>query len=130
MIYKDIGFTGTQDGLTCSQKEQARAILRVITTLRHGDCIGADEEIHKIARSIKGIYIAGYPPINSNKRAFCDFDVMQEPKEYLVRNKDIVNECTFLLVGPKTLSEEVRSGTWSTYRYAMSIYRPTHILEP
>lgn len=116
-----IGFTGTQIGLSPRQKDTLKYVLSklfvVDHSFRHGDCIGADAEAHQIALSL-GFKIIIHPPIVQNKRAFCrEADILPE-KEYLDRNKDIVKYSKILIACPKMLQEEVRSGTWSTVRYA------------
>ena len=37
------------------------------------------------------------------------------------RNKDIVNSCDILIACPENDKEVIRSGTWSTIRYAKKI---------
>jgi hypothetical protein len=112
-----IGFTGTQIGMSDRQKEQLRWFLKPGDEFHHGDCIGADAEAHDIAREV-GCRIVIHPPLDNKKRAFKQGDKECTPREYLVRNKDIVDDTQTLLVAPKSDIEERRSGTWSTYRYA------------
>jgi hypothetical protein len=131
-----IAFTGTQEGMNEFQCEtlhnrlvsamaHALAIDNTdpqnhygVYEFHHGDCIGADAQAHEIAL-ILGYSIAIHPPLNPSKRAWCDSYIrICEPKEYLVRNREMVDECDFLFVAPKSNKEELRSGTWSTYRYA------------
>lgn len=97
----------------------------------HGDCIGGDEEFHKICAK-QGIGIILHPPINETKRAFCKKNVWHEnlPKEYLDRNHDIVDECSIMLVGPKSSEEELRSGTWATYRYSIKRGKEIYLIPP
>lgn len=83
----------------------------------HGDCVGADEDFHRLAR-LSGLYIIGHPPLNNSKRAFCKFDEERSPQEYLVRNKNIVDGSFWMIFTPPGFEEETRSGTWSTIRYA------------
>lgn len=96
------GFSGTQNGMTFPQKRTLALIFTEleITELHHGDCIGADEEAHEIALSM-GIRIVIHPPTDPKKRAFCRAHEMREPKPYLDRNHDIVDE------------SQVNSGTFS-----------------
>lgn len=67
-----VGFTGTQLGMTGFQIEELTKLLMAttITQFHHGDCIGADEQAHEIAKAL-GIPVAIHPPINPSKRAFC-----------------------------------------------------------
>ena len=121
-----IGFTGTQIGMSLHQKRQLyntlQAMCRNGGQFHHGDCVGADAEAHDIAVALgfKSQDIIIHPPLDEKKRAFCG-DYMSrrcKPKPYLERNHDIVDMTDILIVAPKTDVEELRSGTWSTYRYA------------
>ena len=65
--------------------------------------------------------IVKHPPIVEYKRAFCNRDTYKNrnilpPKDYLVRNQDIVNSCDVLFATPKDDEEVLRSGTWATIR--------------
>ena len=67
-----IGFTGTQRGMTDKQRHSViRFLMRQgfeTIELHHGDCIGADCEIHNFAimNRLKSIVI--HPPIYKHKR--------------------------------------------------------------
>lgn len=129
-----IGFTGTQRGMTNSQKRKLGELLVSLhaTEFHHGDCIGADEQADAIARSL-GIVPDIHPPNDDKKRAFCHRrgpSRMHDPEPYLVRNKHIVNACDRLIAAPQTLVEELRSGTWSTVRYAKKTGCKGTILAP
>ena len=117
-----IGFTGTQIGMNPNQKKRITKWIEEhsseITEAHHGDCIGADADFHAIVSEHSHIRIIGHIPDKNDKRAYCKFHEEREPKPYLVRNKDIVNESEFLLATPKERTEVLRSGTWSTIRYA------------
>jgi hypothetical protein len=127
----DVGFSGTQDGMTFEQIQRVDYTLEdklMIMRAHHGDCIGGDEQFHKLSR-LNGLLVIGHPPINSSKRAFCDFDEERVPEEYLVRNKLIVDESDSMIFAPKG-EEELRSGTWSTVRYAKKNEVPGTIVWP
>ncbi len=123
-----VGFTGTQRGMSAHQLLKVEAFLRDnrhdITALHHGDCVGADKEANDLAR-IQEIETGGHPPIDEKKRAFCECDIWFPPMEYLDRNHNIVDMCDILLVAPLTDAEQLRSGTWATYRYALLVGRDT-----
>jgi len=133
-----LGFTGTQTGMSSKQKQELALLLEhfrdedaideELTIFHHGDCIGADEEAHKIA-VLLGLIIVVHPPINSSKRAFCEEGTLKEPLPYLERNRAIVNECEVLFAAPKSDIEVLRSGTWSTYRYAKKLKKQVYLLE-
>lgn len=124
-----IGFTGTRYGMSTRQKLELRKKLAGATEFHHGDCVGADAEADEIARDLDvGVVI--HPPEDPKQRAFCrqPGDLILRPKPYLDRNKDIVNSVDLLIAAPRTMEEEVRSGTWSTIRYARRINKQLVIL--
>jgi len=126
-----VGFTGTQEGMSQRQKRLLRIELRGATEFHHGDCIGADAEADAIARSM-GIAIYIHPPADESKRAFCPDPTphgrVYPPEPYLERNRVIVNDTDELIAAPRLNQEEVRSGTWSTVRYARQKERPITLL--
>lgn len=127
-----IGFTGTQIGMSQHQKEQF--VLKLmelgVTEFHHGDCIGADAEAHDIVREFfPSVWIEVHPPDITTKRAYKKGDVIHTPKPYLVRNKDIVDASEFLIGSPKENYNVLRSGTWSTIRYAKKMQKPDKVLE-
>lgn len=125
-----IGFTGTQIGMSDRQKMSLRRHLVSVgaTEFHHGDCIGADADAHWIAIGL-GCRIVIHPPEISSKRAFCKWADCELPaKPYLDRNHDIVDCCDKLIAAPKSLEEELRSGTWATVRYAKKAGKPGVIL--
>lgn len=129
MVAMKIGFTGTQRGMSLRQRDRLSSILsKYRGEFHHGDCIGADAESHALA-IICGWKVILHPPIDNSKRAFCKGSFYElAPKEYLERNKDIVNNTEGLIVAPYTAIEILRSGTWSTKRYAEKIGKPFEIL--
>jgi len=132
-----LGFTGTQIGMSDFQLERLRHFLadardpnheNIEREFHHGDCIGADEEAHRLAY-LAGWSIVIHPPTNTSKRAYCrDLATYLPPKPYLERNHDIVDACDILIVAPKSNNEELRSGTWATYRYAIKKGKPVKML--
>lgn len=107
------------------------------TVLHHGDCRGADEQAHDCAIGL-GLTVVIHPPIKEIHRAFC-YDktakslqgsvTVLEPKDYLLRNRDLVDASEYLLALPEG-PETQRSGTWSTIRYAQSIGVPVEVFLP
>jgi hypothetical protein len=125
------GFTGTQKGMTASQRKAFEIIIGTPDEFHHGDCIGADEESHELTRYFTpDTPIIGHPPTNPSKRAFCEFDQIRPKKDYLLRNHDIVDETDELIATPGGFSEELRSGTWATIRYARKTGKPVTIIYP
>lgn len=124
------GFTGTRYGMTHVQLYFVRdALRRRHGWLHHGDCIGADKQAHDIGRSL-GMLISGHPPVNPSLRAFCECDALSEPKEYMARNRDIVDWCEELVAAPAEMQEIVKSGTWATVRYGRKLGRMVTIVYP
>jgi hypothetical protein len=128
-----VGFTGTQIGCTPEQKATLRlrfALMREQSgqcEFHHGDCIGADQYAH--GEAVAAFFATvGHPPLAASKRAFTRNDSEREAKEYLERNRDIVNETYGLIACPKFGMEELRSGTWATVRYARKLKRPIMII--
>jgi hypothetical protein len=128
----DIGFTGTQKGMTQKQKDSFYTLLKKLEQyskdndiwLHHGDCIGADADAVHIVEQLHAEFICSpfvvhqHPPINDSKRAFTNYDYKSAEKPYLERNKDIVQASTLLIATPAEPTEQLRSGTWSTIRHA------------
>lgn len=129
---KRIGFTGTSAGVTDPQSKMLIEWMRRWSDpveFHHGDCIGADEQAHALAKAY-GWRIVIHPGPNNAMRAFCTgYDVLYPVKPNLSRDVDIVDETELLVACPKG-SEEVRSGTWFTVRQARKLSKPTIIIAP
>lgn len=133
----NLGFTGTQEGLTKAQAVRLQDVLSTpdfLFAIHHGDCIGADSEFDRIARGSLGFeYAVIYPANLSNKRAFCTIgprDVLKYPMAPLQRNELIVKACDWLLACPKEDQMQLRSGTWTTVRYALKANKPVRVILP
>lgn len=96
----------------------------------HGDCVGADAEAHDIAYLLQYFFIVLHPPINESKRAFKHADLTLKAFPYLDRNKHIVRDTNRLIATPAQKEEQLRSGTWSTIRYARKAGKPVTIIYP
>lgn len=128
-----IGFTGTRDGMTAKQYMRVSDWLQdmqecdVVEELHHGCCVGADADFQKLI--IRGRIGSGEYAWGPNHAHPCDIkgmvcldteamaDEVRRPLPPLERNRNIVNACDVLLACPKG-PEELRSGTWSTVRFA------------
>lgn len=115
-----IGFTGTRKGMTYAQLQEVRGFLVTLKDdLRlkavHGDCVGADEEFHKICRDID-IWVQQRPCTRTEFRAYTDAPELEGPQEPLLRNRRIVRGCDVLLACPHTMTEQGHGGTWYTIR--------------
>jgi hypothetical protein len=128
---KKAGFTGTSRGMNQLQKSNLQEFLANLLNnygtveFHHGWCIGADDEAAAIAFDLGCYVIAhpGYPkdkPDDTKFRALGSYnDEILEAKEFIKRDYDIVNSTDFLIAAPHTDKELVRSGTWTTVRYAL-----------
>lgn len=124
-------------GLNESQKNNILKLLQQEISqnntleVHHGDCIGADNQFHLICTNLlvnnqyAEIKIVIHPPINNKFRAYCESANICKEKPYLERDKDIVNETDELIVCPKDCRQDLRCGTWSTYRYAQKNNKTT-----
>lgn len=140
-----IGMTGSRDGITDQACNAFIACIKLtqISEAHHGelhsnsrcrssdneDCIGADALFHNIMQSLN-IPIVIHPPDIDTLRAYCIGGQVLPKKPYLSRNQDIVNSSDLLVAFPSTKEEVVRSGTWSTIRYAQKINKPVVIFYP
>lgn len=146
-----LGFTGTKEGMTSAQKKSVYDVIRSfanVTTssgkglihmeLHHGDCIGADEDFHRIGLDLGVPRIVIHPPLIPKYRAYCDkidsgdtLVIVEKEYAYLTRNHHIVDAGLTVMVGtPKAEHEELRSGTWSAIRYAQKQHVPLVIVYP
>lgn len=130
-----LGFTGTQRGLTDKQRDAlagwVEAFKSQLDEFHHGDCVGADAEAHDIVRLASGsVRIVLHPPTVDAKRAFRAANIYREAKPYLTRNKDIVRETDGIIACPADMTEQLRSGTWSTIRFAMRSGKPVRVFYP
>jgi len=139
-----IGFTGSRVGYSDRQFFDLEIFLKEyfeeyynrnnydiypdVPTFHHGDCIGSDIIAVEIAQNI-GYWTVAHPPDKDIYRAFHKSNEILEPKPYLQRNQDIVEE-SFMLIATPSGPEQTRSGTWSTIRYARLRRKPILILEP
>lgn len=128
-----VGFTGTQDGMDTWQAQAVFDIVMSIENLdeiHHGCCVGADLQLDDMTAYLQNSsFVWGHPPENTSKMAECHCDGFYPPKPYLARNKAIVDMTDSLIAAPKG-PEELRSGTWSTVRYARKLGRPITIVWP
>jgi predicted Rossmann fold nucleotide-binding protein DprA/Smf involved in DNA uptake len=109
-----VGFTGTRQGMSASQRKQLQWVLTEafpVARVIHGGAVGADREAHVIADDAEiatTVHPAGRDP--------------------LARNRRIVAECDLLIAAPRENLEEQRSGTWATIRYARQAGKPVVML--
>jgi len=132
-----IGFSGSQEGMSDSQK--VRFLSRYLFLKRtlggdiefhQGQCIGADHEALLLAKSQGGVWTVSHPPTDQSKVHDVECDEVWPAKPYLERNHDIVDATDYLIFAPKTRHEQLRSGTWATYRYAKLMRKNILMLHP
>ena len=130
------GITGTRKGFTPKQKATFKKLLYTEGVFdlefHHGDCVGVDAEsallVHNFAPEAA---IICHPPLYATYRAnTCINTVVNEPLDYMVRNRNIVNSVEKMFVVPENYMEVARSGTWATYRYAINHCVPCIIIFP
>jgi hypothetical protein len=129
-----VGFTGTQNGCTEVQHDRLKGWLGQLWVhgyewMRNGDCVGADEQAGHIWNTL-GLKIALHPPTVLAKRAFIPHAIAERPRPYLDRNKDIVRGAEVVVATPTEMVEQLRSGTWSTVRFARQLSKPILIIFP
>ncbi len=129
-----IGFTGTRNPVTNAQRMELTKRLTWISgrehEFHHGGCVGADNVFHMLCRQLcSSSLIALHPPLNPSLRALVAGNITFVEMPYLVRNKSIVDNTECLIAMPDG-PERVRSGTWSTVRYAAKQGKPVLIIWP
>lgn len=136
MNYKIVGMTGTQQQPTTAQLDKFLEILEYVDAevLHHGDCIGSDIACHNIAYKL-GLQIIIHPPVVTFKQAKHSAEdqsriTVLPRKDYLLRNKDIVLASELMIALPRTNSQELRSGTWSTIRFTKRMHKPLAVIWP
>lgn len=138
-----IGFTGSSEKVTQEQIASLRKLFTKVknenkekpTYLHHGVCIGADAIAHLLFLNTLGDTIIKHPPTNTKKMSMrCNEGVSREPKDYMTRNQDIVNESEWLIAVPKEETKNsydiIRSGTWSTVRRAQKANKKVFLVLP
>src|SRR5262245_17306051 len=121
-----LGFTGTRNGMTPSQR---RAFLTVLTELLperllHGACVGADEDAARLARlyspwsvrvvALPGKFADGRANRFRSAAALADSQEVEGERKHLERNRDIVRRSDLLVACPCLMGEQVAGGTWRT----------------
>lgn len=128
-----IGFTGTQIGMTHAQNDRCQRLLKDLDNnqqFHHGDCVGADAEAAFHAHRF-GYFVVCHPPLIEAKRAFTNnYNEKRHPDEYIARNHAIVDESDVLIACPQENTEQLRSGTWATVRYARKTGKRIFIIYP
>lgn len=136
LLKESWGFTGTREPPTGKQKDRAIGILlaRQFMEFHQGCCVGSDEmAAETVVRKLDRPILHAHPPKDKkllSRRAVDLSDVLWPAKEYLARDRDIVESCGVLVATPRTMEEEQRSGTWATIRMARKKRRYLIIIWP
>jgi hypothetical protein len=137
-----LAFTGTRKGMTAAQRAALPSVLAALPErVLHGGAEGADEEFDTwlVERGMSTLSIEIWP---------CNWDrddfwrrsgkyhgasrpgvnpIIPDP---LLRNRVIAERCDALLACPAETTEQLRSGTWSTVRYARKAGKLITIIAP
>lgn len=128
-----LGFTGTSKGMTQRQRDTVLYLFRELqlTELHHGGERHADAEAHRLALAL-GACVHVHPgPAFKLSHDCLGADVVHAIKPNLTRNKDIVTmSVDGLVAAPSGATEVLRSGTWTTVRYARKAERRRWIVSP
>lgn len=127
-----LGFTGTRKGMSAPQWVALRAVLAAGAwgEFHHGDCVGADQDAHALARLLRGLRIVVHPPNRERGRAHCKGDEDCPPLPHLKRNAAIVRAADRLFAAPAGPERMRGSGTWQCIREAGRQGKPVLIVYP
>lgn len=135
-----IGVTGTRSSPTTKQLDEVYKFLNSAVgycrekdmappELHHGDCVGADVAVAKMAMEL-GMHVVCHPPTKDDLRAFHTSHTAREPCTYFERNRNIVDETDFLIAVPYQDTHQSTGGTWYTVDYAVKKNKPVKIFYP
>lgn len=129
-----VGFTGTRVGMTPAQQRRVAELLMAFapSEAHHGDCVGADAVFHALCLE-QGVDVVVHPPSNPKLRAHCKGGRTRPARDYISRNRLIVQATTVLIACPKEQVEPKPGrgqGTWSTIRYARQMDKTTIVVMP
>ena len=136
----NLGFTGSQHEPTSEQKNW---LLQYVldnspAEFHHGCCVGSDAFAHKVAKNSLDLgleQIILHPSIDTSREMkYTDWDyancIWYPRKEFLPRNRDIVNAVDKLIALPDGPEKMRGSGTWYTIHYALKQRKPVLICNP
>jgi len=128
-----LAITGTRKGLTETQFNVIKQFITEDNTVTHfheGDCIGVDQQVTLMFQNLRPeVTVICHPPERVRTRAFGECDEIKPARGYLQRDQDMVNDSIYLWVCPDG-PEIIRSGTWTTVRYARKKGIPITIIMP
>ena len=120
-----LGMSGSREGMTPDALNYLKKFVEMneINEVHHGDCKGADKEFHDFFSSKNQRYgfsivkIVIHPPIKTYYRAYCKSEFIKPEKDYVERNKDIVDETDMLIAFPKPTSKGTIIAIFFNYRF-------------
>lgn len=132
-----VGFSGTRDGMTPVQRDRVLDLILepepddgLVVEVRHGLCVGADEEVMLSVAPLLRVILVGHPAfrrghhLRTKHDSVCDYVLVE--RSPLVRNRNIVDATDRLVAAPGPNSR----GTWYTIRYAESKGKRVDIVYP
>lgn len=133
-----LAFTGTQQGMSNRQLRVLKDLIESFRPdhVRHGGCIGADEEFHTLCLGMSTVLYMDVWPSNIKGKVAVLADspfvriIVHEPKPPLLRNLDIVAGADHLIACPSDAVEKLRSGTWATVRLSTRYDIPCTVIKP
>lgn len=134
-----IAFSGTRKGMTALQTAKVLELLEDFpanSVFLHGMCVGADAEFHRLVRRVSlqrmaGFRIEMYPcDLRGWQAKGLVADYKHPEMKSLVRNRKMVDLASVLIATPFSNEEIMRSGTWSTIRYAKHTGKQLYLVNP
>lgn len=106
-----VGFTGTREGMSVKQREQLDYLFSRFSGGVRGEFhYGTHQNVQLTADHQAALIADRYFRLCVPHHARTGGE--------LARNREIVRDVDVLIAAPRTDREELRSGTWSTVRYA------------
>ena len=136
---KHLAVSGSRHPLTLPQRVAADRLMKEavleegFTHLHMGDCVGGDLYLTQVWAQYKTATssVIVHPPSGFTLRAnWPHYLSIRPPMPYLRRNQMMVHDSEALIAAPGQMTESVRSGTWSTIRYARQKGIPILIILP
>lgn len=132
-----LGFTGSRRKLIVPQSTQLRSLIgdqNNVVEAHHGDCTGGDKEFHDLMLLYHPrVTMHIHSPKLEVHRAFVPIrstDILWPPKDYLMRNRDIIENCDLLIGCPSSMTFSLRSGSWWTIEAAKKVNKPIIVILP
>lgn len=129
-----IGFTGTRNGMTLSQRNAVCDILSELGGVfvgLHGSCVGADEHFDELCRQFGCKTTARPCTAPPDLIAKTGARAIAEPTRPMKRNRAIVADADVMIACPPNRSPiKSGSGTWATVGLARRARRPLFIVYP